>query len=550
MNRLAQLFLSLSERERKVLIGALVVFAVSGGVLGARLYYKNTVENPIEGGKFTEGIVGQPVAINPLIAANDTDRDLVELLFAGLLDLIEEYQPSDDKRIWTFTLKKNLNWSDGEPITSDDILFTLETLKDPDTRSPMAATWQGVAGERLSELRFRLILRTPYAFFEDNLRTLKIAPRHVFENIPSANIRLSNYNFEPVGSGPYKFSGYHKRKDGFISNYRLVINDAYAGNRAYISQFNIHFYTNKDELISAFNSREIDALSGLGPADAARLRITHDLRHITVPGYYAIFINPALNPALKDRDVRQALAYATDRQALVAEVFGGKSIPVSGPVFPTVNGYAADLYKDAVFSAEKANEVLDKAGWKLDSDGIRVKTIDKKKARLELDLVVPQVEFLVKTAEILKNGWANIGVALNLIVLRPQDVNNDIIKTRNYQLLLFGTLVKNNPDLYFFWHSSERFAPGGNLSLFTNKSADSLLESIKTDFDAVSRQESLAKIQKIIQQENPAVFLYSTPYLYASVKNLKGFDTNFLESRSQRFTIANKWYLKTTRVFK
>ena len=550
MDRLAKLFLSLSDKERKVLIVALAVFVVAAVIWGVRFYYHSTVEKPVEGGRFTEGMVGQPVAINPLIAANDVDRDLVELLFAGLMDLVEEHQASDDKKIWTFTLKKDLQWSDGQPLTSDDVLFTLESIKDPATRSSLSSVWQGVVGERLSELRFRLILRTPYVFFEDNLSDLKIVPSHIFENIPSANLRLSGYNLEPVSSGPYKFSAYHKRKDGFISDYRFEINDNYAGDRPYISNFNIRFYPDKNAMIDAFNSREIDGLSGLGPADAARLRVAHNLRNITVPGYYAVFINPALNPALKDKDVRQALTYATDRQALVAEVFGGKAAPVLGPIFPTVKGYSEDIYKNLIFSNEKSSELLDKAGWKKEDDGIRSKIVEKKKTRLEFDLIVPDVEFLVKTAEILKQHWLTIGIAINLVIIRPQEVSNDIIKTRNYQLLLFGILAKNNPDIYFFWHSSERFAPGGNLSLFANKSVDNLLESVKTDFDPDSRDKSLEKIQTIISQENPAVFLYSIPYLYASTQKLKGFDGEFLATRSQRFNSTNRWYLKTQRALR
>src|SRR3989338_6999231 len=105
---------------------------------------------------------------------------------------------SEDQKNWSITLKEKAFWSDGEPITTDDVIFTLDLIKDPESRSPLFNTWQGVEAERLSERQFRISLKTPYAFFSENLKNLRPIPGHAFENIPSANIRLSNYNLEPI----------------------------------------------------------------------------------------------------------------------------------------------------------------------------------------------------------------------------------------------------------------------------------------------------------------------------------------------------------------
>lgn len=500
------------------------------------------------GGTYTEGIIGQPTAVNPLVAPNDVDRDLVELLFANMIELTDSYEAGKDQLVWSFNLKENLKWSDGEPITSDDVLFTLESIKDTDTRSPLFSSWQGVVGERLSERQFRFILRTPYAFFLSNLKSLKIAPRHIFETIPTANLRLSNYNLEPLSSGPYKFAGYTKRDDGFITQYNLEVNENYAGATPFIKKFRFRFYSNKEDLIRAFNSRAIDGLSGLSYTDLEQLKINKQIFKISIPSYYAVFFNPSLSAPLKDPAVRQALAIATDKNRIINEVFKGHAAAINGPIIPGVTGYNPEIYKNGGFSVEKASELLD-AKWPKGENSIRSGTMDKKKTILEIDLIVPQVEFLTKTAEILKSDWEKIGIKLNLLLMRPSEVNNEIIKTRNYQMLLFGTILKTDPDLFSFWHSSERFYPGGNLAMFSNKSVDTALESIKIKLDDASRLENLSKIQSVILKERPAIFLFSPTYLYAANPDLKGFNTNFIATRSNRFDNIGQWHLKTARVF-
>ena len=198
--KIAYILRSLSKAERIIFFIASAIFAVSASVWIVYLYYTNTVPTPIRGGPYTEGVFGQPVAINPLISSeNEADRDLMALTFASLADLAETIKIDDTKKIWTITLRPDLKWSDGETLTSDDVVFTIGVLQDSENRS-----WQGVSVERLSEREFRFNLKNSYAFFADNLKNLLIAPQHIFDNIPPQNYRLSNFNLEPVGSGPYK----------------------------------------------------------------------------------------------------------------------------------------------------------------------------------------------------------------------------------------------------------------------------------------------------------------------------------------------------------
>jgi len=162
--------------ERRLLVGALLIFAVSTFFIAINIYYQKTIEQPVYGGSYTEGVVGQPSFINPLIGSNTpADKDLIEILYSNLDDLTGSYQISEDNKSWTITLKENLTWSDGEPITAADVLFTIETIQDPSNNHTLYPTWHGIVVERLNENEIRLTLKTPYVFLIDNFLVSKLA---------------------------------------------------------------------------------------------------------------------------------------------------------------------------------------------------------------------------------------------------------------------------------------------------------------------------------------------------------------------------------------
>lgn len=269
-----------------------------------------------------------------------------------------------------------------------------------------------------------------------------------------------------------------------------------------------------------------------------------------MPRYYAIFFNQNSNDALKDISVREALNLATDKNKLVSEIFNGKADVVNQPIMPSVEGYDGQIGSEQ-FSLDAASTLLDKGGWLINSStGIREKKIGKSVVTLDLQMIVPQIQFLSDAADIIQNDWQKIGVKLSLIKLDPNDITQEIIKTRNYQMLMFGNILGNDPDIFSFWHSSERFYPGLNLALFQDNKADTLIETIRQESDAGKRLGEIEDLQKEIDSQKPAVFLFSPYYLYVSVKNLSGLDNKTLVTPSDRFKNISEWYLQTTRVFK
>ncbi len=544
-----KLFDALTKNERQIFEGALMVFLVAFVLNGINLFYKTTTIRPIAGGIFNEGVVGQPTNLNPILSSNnEADRDLIEFLFLDAGSMLKEYRISNNGKTWDLEMKEGMKWSDGEKIDGDDLIFTLKAIQNPETRSPMFPAWDGVIAEKINDLEVKINLKTPYAFFLDNLKNLKLIPEHIFGKIPLSNIRLSDFNLEPISSGPFAFKEYTKRKDGFIKEYSFSENLNFNGQHPLIKEFNFVFFADIREAIEAFNKKEINGLGGLTPDQEQAIEISHELNELKLPRYYSLFLNPSTFTPFQDKEVRRAIDLAIDKSRIIKEVFLGKATEVDGPIMPGMEGYKPG---QVVFDVEQAKDILAKNSWKTGEEGILEKVSGGNVVQLKFEMVVPNIDFLKKTADIIKENLMAVGIFANIKLLEPQEVTSQVIKQRSYEGLLFGSVLKSNPDIISFWHSLERFYPGLNLSLYENKSLDETLESARKNLNKNSRIKEVKKIQEIIRNDKPSIFLYSPNYLYVTSNDLKGFRTKLMIGYpSKRLSDVSEWNLKTARVFK
>lgn len=540
-----------SNQERKYFYGFLSLSIIALISLGILTFTKITHAVPIQGGLYIEGVVGQPNFINPIISgSNDVDRDLITLTFCSLNDIAEKISPEKNERTWKVRIKENALWHDGEQLTSDDVIFTINRIQDPEYKSPLNSSWQGVETERISEREVLFTLNTPFSFFEDNTKKLFIIPEHIYQNIPLSNWRLSDYNLQPIGCGPYKFNSFKKKTDGFITKYSFIANDTYIKGAPLIKNFEINFYTDPNQAIEDFILARLNGLGGLTKNQIDQIKRNKNLKALPTPRYFAAFFNQNSHPALKNKNVRLAMDTAIDRNLIIRETLGGYAIPAIGPVTPNFLDNSLFNTKENTDNLKQANEILENSGWiynEVDSN-IRVSTKDSD-LRLEFDLIVPETEILIKTAQELATTWAQIGIKINPIILSPETINNEVLKDRNYQILLFGNILGLSPDLFSFWHSSQKFNPGLNLSLYDNKTADKLIESIRSSFDKIEQESALISLQTLIIGDIPAIFLNSPNYLYITSKDLKGFKDKLIITPSNRFDDVEKWYLRTARKF-
>lgn len=550
MGKIKQIFYSFSPKEKKIFWVGLAVLVLTLAVLGIIYADKITKALPARGGSYAEGMVGQPAFVNPVLATSEIDKSLVRLIFSRMEDLTPKMEISADGRSLKARLEKEVFWSDGEKLTSDDIVFTVQKIKDEEARSPLYDDWRGISVKRISELEVGFELAGAGGFFGDKVKNLYILPRHIFKDVPPSNWRISDFNLRPVGSGPYKFSDFTKKSNGFITEYKLQINPDYFKEKPLIENFNFAFFPEIKNLLDAFNGGTVDGVGGLTINEITSVRRPYEKLAFKLPNYYAVFINQSRNPLLKETGFRKVLAATAPRETIVQVALGNLGSPEWGPI-PTETDLADKEVLEIHKFTTSAEEILDSLGWKLDETktGFRKKTVGKTETELQLTLTVPEIDFLVKTAEELKKEWEKYGIKINILPVSQEDIK-EVIKNRDYELVLYGNVLNERLDLNSFWHTSQRFHPGLNLSLYASREADKLIEKLDGIDNIYSAKEDWSKLQRIIAEDFPAAFLFSLDYIYIANTNLKGVEVKLISEPADRFDSVSKWHLKTVRVLK
>jgi len=377
-------------------------FFFSFSFLALNFYFERTKIVPKEGGIFVEGMVGFPNYLNPIYSiASDVDDSITNLLFSSLMkfegknlvpDLAEGYKVLEDGKVFEVSLKDNIFWSDGQKITSDDIIFTVKTIQNPETKSPLRNAWLGVDIEKISEKDFKFILKNPSYVFLENL-TLKPIPKHVFENIPPANLSLSFLNLKPEGSGPYQLEKIERDKDGKIILVELKRNENYFGKKPYIQKFVFKFFENEEKLLEAVKKKEIDGFSQKEFQEIAGFEVLN----FKMPRYFAVFLNLE-RKIFSEKEVREALNLGTDKREILKAI-SNKGEIINSPLLPE---FSFKKSEKTNFDLGKAKEILENAGYKdLDGDGILEKIVVKEpsfqfKSDLSLGSKGKEVEELQK----------------------------------------------------------------------------------------------------------------------------------------------------------
>jgi len=549
-------FLIAISRTERIILFFLLILGLGAGVSWWRIsYLENTKVVPTKGGILREVMVGQPQSLNPLFALlNDADRDISELIFAGLLkydqegslikDLAKDYKISKDGKIYEFTLKDNLFWSDGEEITTQDIVFTIESVRNPEVQSPLRLIWQEVKVEKTDNKTIKFILPNPYPPFLENF-TFKILPYHIFNEVsPQAFILEPPQNL--TSSGQFEIKVIEKDSENKIRKIILERNPNFHGKASFLEKIEITFIPTTGD----FPTWKNKALSfaGISSEQKSIFKENFNIYKLSVPRYFALFLNQNKS-ILSQKEVREALAFATPKNEIIEKILLGEARIIDSPFLPE-NRIEGD-FKQYKFNLKKAQEILEKAGWQdKDKDGIREKILKEgeKATPLKLILFTVEQEELKKAAEIIQARWKEIGVKLVIRTLEPTKLLQENIKERKYDILLFGQGLSIIPDPYPFWSSFQKEYPGLNLSLYQNKDIDELLKNSREELNSKKRRGLLQKAQQKITDDIPAIFLYSPYYLYAVRDEVKGIDGKYIVDPSKRFINIENWYIYEKRV--
>jgi ABC-type transport system substrate-binding protein len=629
------LFKVLSGKE-KILFSLLFAIAIASLVfICLSLYYRGTESTAADGGTIVEGSINQPRFINPIYTNSDIDRDLSELIFSGLMkydkdmaivpDLALKYPEIEDEgRIYKFYLKDNLLWQDGTPLTADDVVFTIKTIQNPELKSPYLANWVGVKVEKISDTGIRFTLQKPYSAFIENCTT-KIIPKHIWEKVSAESFPFQSYNLEnAIGSGLYRIK--EVKRDSAKQQVEYIMlekNRTYFGAKPYISNIKFTFFASQEELVKAAKKGKLTGMdASLGELDLKKW----GKNTVSLPRYFALFLNPTKNEILKEKDIRIALSYGTNKKEISNDILDSPLIPgfygISEPTqifsydperaasmldalgYKDTDGngirektiskipafqfksrltigssgkevtelqkclkieetaYYGTVTKEAViaFQEKYADEILKPAGYDKGTGIVGVGTRDKlnvicfpnpnQLTELRFTLITVDQPQMQTIAETVKEQWGKIGVDIEIQTYPILQLEQEFIKSRNYDILLFGEVLGAIPDPFPFWHSSQVNDPGLNLCMYENKDLDKLLEDIRKISDDVQRKENLASIQNLIIKDAPAIFLYSPKFTYLVSNSVKGISDKKAVNISKRFVDIENWYIKTKRIWK
>ena len=515
---------------------------------------------PVSGGIYTEGMIGSISRLNPLFDSNNqNDHDIDRLLYSGLIkfdshgnpiaDLAESWGVSLDGTVYNITIRPKAVWHDGEPVTSADVIFTLELMQNDISGMPddVRSMWSQIKVKELDEKTLRFELSEPYAPFMDNL-AFGILPKHLLENVPVDQIIDNEFNLHPVGSGPYQFDSLII-ENGEIKGVILKQSPGYYGSKPYIEQVVFMYYPDARSALEAYQMGEVMGLNQVPDQIIDETLAEPNLNSYSsrMPMLSLVLLNlqdPEI-PFLQETDVRIALLQGLNRQWMVDKLFNGQAIVAHSPILPGNWAYF-DGVENYAYEPDKAIDTLAQLGYVRSGDGSGIR--EKDGVRMAFTLLYPDDTQHLSVAEAIQRDWLKIGVQVDLQAIPFDELLNNYLAPRNYQAALIDLDFENDhdPDPYPFWHQSE--ATGGqNYSQWDNRSASEYIEQARVIVDSNFRSKLYRNFQIVFSRQLPSLPLYFPVFTFAVDSQVSGVQLAPIYDISDRFLDFNEWYLVTRR---
>jgi peptide/nickel transport system substrate-binding protein len=508
---------------------------------------------PDSGGSYTEAVIGNPTYLNPiLLQFNQVDRDISSLIFSGLTrfdengmivpDLAERWDVSDGGKTYLFQLRKDVRWHDRTPFTADDVVFTVKEMQRADFQgSPdVADLWRNVQVEQVSDYSVRFTLKDPYAPFLE-FASVGILPHHLYADTVGKAMTDSQYNLRPIGTGPFRWN--RTATDSIT----LEAHPDYHGPVPHLAQLRFRFFPDYAGALAALEKGEVDAFANIDPQDVARLKSNEKLAVYSAPDFlrYTVLFMNNTSPIFRDKSIRQAVAYAINRDRLIQTVLDGQGAPGKGPISPGSWAFDAKA-KSYEYDPKKAESLLDSAGWQDgNADGIR----EKDGQPLTFVILTNDNRRRVKVGELIADDLRKVGFKSEIQVLGWTDLLREYMATRTFQgVIAEQWLMTADPDIYTLWHSSQAGNGGFNFSGLVNEKMDKLLEDGRRTMDRSARTQIYGEFQQLWEDESPALILYYPQFNWGVSRAVKDVKLSAFIDSSSRFRHVSEWYTKTRSV--
>jgi len=545
---------------RRHIVLWIVAVGVLIGATGIQLmWYQQGYKTkaPQVGGTYAEAALGPLNTLNPLFASSPVEKAATKLVFSSLFeydstgslrgDLASSLKIDSTGTLYTVQLRTDALWHDGFRVTAKDVAFTINLLKNPSLRSTSQEDWSDVVVKAVDDQTVTFKLPTIIAAFSNAL-TFPVLPSHILSAVDPAALREHEFSKLPIGSGPFKTR--------LIQDVNLTLGhrvlyldrnpDFYRG-VSRLERIQLHSYDSQESMAAALNTSEVNAASDLSIStldiiDKSRFKVE------SVPvksGVYAL-INTK-REITKDVAVRKALRLATDVEA-IRSLFSDLKPSLS---LPFINGQLrGDIPSVPGYNVAAAKELLNSSGWVL-KDGVR----QKSGVKLKLTVVSTKDNNRERTLEALFGQWREIGVEIEIVNVDLSDAsqraNQDIIQSRDYDVIIYQLDIGADPDVFAYWHSSQTGFGGFNLSNYSNKIVDDALSSARSRLETNIRNAKYITFAKQWINDVPAIGLYQVTTYYAHGKNDRVFgnDAKFVSSLD-RYANVLYWSVGSESVYK
>lgn len=511
---------------------------------------------PVMGGVYTEALIGSLMRINPLLNFyNPPDRDVARLIFSGLVrydatgalqaDLAEEWNFSRDGTLYNITLREEAVWHDGQPVTADDVLFTVDLIRNGSDIIPLDLQdfWKDIEVIKLDERVLQFRLPEAFAPFPDYL-TFGILPKHLLDGNSLEEMIDHPFNIQPVGAGPYRFDRLIV-EDNQINGVVVSAFDDYYGQRPYIDEIVFRYYPDGQAAFQAYQDGQVQGIGLVTPDILSQVLAAPQLSLYTArkPELTIIMFNLKNDEIafLQDQPVRQALLAGLNRQGIVDRLLNGQAIVADGPILPGTWAYY-DGIKHVEFDPTTARDLLKNAGYILASENDVIRTKDE--VALRFSLLYPDDAYHQQIAEAIQGYWTAIGVDVSLEPAPYDILVQDRLEQRDYQAILVDLNLSRtpDPDPYPFWDQAQA-AAGQNYTQWDHRVASEYLEQARVTVNLVERAKFYRNFQIIFSQELPSLPLFYPVYTYAVDQEILGVQVGPLYDPSDRFMNVTNWFL-------
>jgi peptide/nickel transport system substrate-binding protein len=529
---------------------------------------------------YREGVLGRPTSINPLAARTQADRDLVALVFQGLVkrdaagrpipDLARSWTSSEAGDEWTFTLDPGARWQDGEPVASGDVVFTIRTIQDAAYHGPGAGSWAGITATAVDPVTVRFTLATPIGGFLD-LATQPIAPEHLLGDTPPGSMADASFGESPIGSGPYAVTELdpdHAVLEPAATVAAPATDPSAAppgsldplvsprpttrpadGPRG-LPRLEFRFFDDADALTAAFRDGQLDVASGLDPGAATQLASATDAVALRDPATTLAAVTMNLRPghlAFADPRMRAALLGAIDRTRIVSVVYGGGAVQADGLIPPTSWAYDGAHTPAVTTDLKAAAKALKAAGWTKAKDGWRAAGATSPQ---NLELFVPDRTvnpILYAVGSQIAADWTALGFGVTVREEDPAIIATDHLRTGDFEAALIDIAIGHDPDLYPLLASSQTRTGAANIAGLQDPLLDGALEAARRPGTDEERIAAFADLQ-----ERLAAGTYLLPIAWPDdvvvlAKRVVGVSGRTVADDSERFFDVLDWRLADDR---